>query len=251
MPDLVFSNVALAALFLSLGGLLKGATGAGAPVLAIPALAMLFDVKLAVAIMMVPNLLTNVWQLNKYKQSLLPNRFVLSFSLSGATGAIFGSWLLATLSQTILSLVVAFGVFGFIAFRLFRSSWVLAYQSALKISLPVGLVAGTMQGASGMSAPISLSFLNAMQLERAVFVSSISVYFIAMTLVQIPALMLLGIMKPHHFLFGAIAMIPIIMFMPAGQKLMDRISRETFDRIMLLLLFCLAVKLLVDNLLLI
>jgi len=195
----------------------------------------------------VPNLLTNIWQLNKYKQSLLPRQFIWSYSLAGASGALLGSWFLATLPQTILSQVVACSVFGFIVFRLIRSGWVLAYKSALKMCVPIGLVAGTLQGASGISAPISLSFFNAMQLERSVFVSSISVYFIAMTIVQIPALMLLDIMKLHHFIFGAIAMIPIVLFMPVGQKLIERFSHDTFDRIMLLVLFCLGVKLLIDN----
>jgi len=188
-----------------------------------------------------------VWQLNKYRQSLLPGRFIWSFSSAGAAGALLGTWFLATLPQSTLSLVVAAGVFGFIIFRLARSNWVLAYNTALKICIPVGLVAGTMQGASGISAPVSLSFFSAMQLERKAFVSSISVYFIAMTLIQIPALMSLGIMKPRHFLIGSIAMIPIILFMFIGQQLMERFSRNTFDRIMLLLLFFLAIKLVIDN----
>lgn len=237
----------LAAVFLSLGGLVKGATGAGAPVLAIPALAMLYDVKLAVAIMMVPNLVTNIWQLHQHHKNLLPNQFVWSFALSGAFGALMGSWFLATLPQSTLSFIVAIGVFAYVAFRLLRSTWVLSYSYALKICIPVGLVAGTLQGASGISAPISLSFFNAMRLERAVFIASISVYFIAMTLVQIPALMALGIMHAVHFLSGTLALIPILLFMPVGQMLARRFSRDLFDRIMQVLLLCLAIKLMIDN----
>jgi len=247
MTDIIISNFALAALFLALGGLIKGATGAGAPVLAIPALAMLYDVKFAVAIMMVPNLLTNIWQLRQYRQHLLPDQFVWSFAISGAAGALVGSWFLATLSPSALSLIVAFGVFAYVAFRLLRSTWVLEYASALKICIPVGLVAGTLQGASGISAPISLSFFNAMRLERATFISSISVYFIAMTLVQIPALMALGIMRTEHFFSGALALLPIVLFMPIGQALAQKFSRNTFDRIMLILLLCLAIKLVIDS----
>ena len=47
----------------SLGGILKGATGAGAPIITIPVIAAFYDVRIAVIIMVIPNLLTNIGQL--------------------------------------------------------------------------------------------------------------------------------------------------------------------------------------------
>ena len=47
---------------LGVGGILKGATGVGAPLIAIPALALIFDVPTAIAIFSIPNLLTNALQ---------------------------------------------------------------------------------------------------------------------------------------------------------------------------------------------
>ena len=61
------SAIAIVFVCLALGGILKGATGAGAPILAVPALAMLFDVQFAVAIMVMPNLLTNAWQAWRFR----------------------------------------------------------------------------------------------------------------------------------------------------------------------------------------
>ena len=49
--------IIVAFLSLGLGGILKGATGAGAPLVAVPALALLFDVPTAIAIFSLPNLL--------------------------------------------------------------------------------------------------------------------------------------------------------------------------------------------------
>ena len=43
-----------------LGGTLKGATGAGAPIITIPVIAAFYDVRIAVIIMVIPNLLTNI-----------------------------------------------------------------------------------------------------------------------------------------------------------------------------------------------
>ncbi len=54
-------GVILAIVGLALGGMLKGATGAGAPLIAVPVMAMYFDVPMAVTVFAVTNLLANVW----------------------------------------------------------------------------------------------------------------------------------------------------------------------------------------------
>ena len=86
-------SLIIAILLFALAGMIKGAIGAGAPVLVIPVLAMLYDVKIAIAAMMVPNLVTNIWQVWQYKKHLLPKRLVWSFALAGGLGTGFGSWL--------------------------------------------------------------------------------------------------------------------------------------------------------------
>jgi len=241
-------TLAIAILVFALGGTLKGAIGAGTPVLVIPVLAMLYDVKLAVAVMMVPNLVTNIWQVWRYRKSLLPKRLVWSFALAGGAGAGFGSWILATLPPSWLSLTLAATVLAYVIFRLIRTNWVLSYVKAVKLSVPVGIVAGTLQGATGISAPVSVSFFNALQLQRPVFIASISVYFIAMTVVQIPALMSLQILTVERFLLGIAALIPMVACMPLGELLAKKFSRNTFDRAVLTLLVCLALKLAYDGL---
>lgn len=55
---MIFDNlptVAAVAFCLLLGGILKGATGAGAPLLAVPAIALLFDVPFAIVVMVIPD----------------------------------------------------------------------------------------------------------------------------------------------------------------------------------------------------
>ena len=63
MINLDFQTVIIMIVAFALGGLVKGATGAGSPVIAIPVLTVFFDAKLAVAIMAVPNLFSNLVQI--------------------------------------------------------------------------------------------------------------------------------------------------------------------------------------------
>ena len=53
-------------------GILKGATGAGVPIITVPVISAFYDVRIAVVIMVIPNVLTNVHQLYIYRKSILP-----------------------------------------------------------------------------------------------------------------------------------------------------------------------------------
>ena len=241
-----WTTLAIAFLCLAGGGLLKGATGAGAPILAVPALAMMFDVRFAVVVMMVPNLLTNVLQAWRFRDARPPARFVWTFSIAGAAGVVVGTVMLAAFPAEYLSLVVAGGVAVYIVVRLSRPDWIIGPALANRLSLPAGLAAGVLQGASGVSAPVSLTFLNAMRLERPVFIATVSVFFAMMTVLQLPMLALTGIMSWQGLAISFAAMMPILAFMPVGSALARRFSRETFDRAILMLLSALALKLVFD-----
>lgn len=247
---MTFEYYELAIVFacLAAGGILKGATGAGAPIFAVPALAMLFNVKFAVVVMLMPNLLTNAWQGWRFRAHRLPNAFIWSFAGAGALGVLVGTMMLAFLSQELLSLIVAGAVFLYIALRFARPHWHIAYDLGRKLSFPAGLAAGVLQGASGVSAPASLTFLNAMKLERPIFISTVSIFFATITLLQSAALGYLGIFHARDAIISLAAMIPIFAFMPVGAALARKMSKDAFDRAILVLLGILALKLVYDAL---
>jgi uncharacterized protein len=228
---------------------LKGATGAGAPIIAVPALAMMVDVRFAVTVMLVPNLVTNLVQGWTYRSRLLAPGFVLAFAGGGAAGALLGSWLLAAVPGHFLTLGVALAVAAYIALRLLHPGWTLAYEAARRLALPVGGLGGLLQGASGVSAPVSISFLNAMRLERPVFIATISLFFAAMGSVQIPALALFGVLTRERLLVSALALAPLLAGMPLGARLARQVSPRVFDRFILVLLGALALKLAADAIL--
>lgn len=235
-----------AILSLALGGIVKGATGAGAPVVAVPVLALFYGVDFAVTTMMVPNLLSNVWQGWAYRHDRLPGRFSYVFGAAGMAGAGAGTWLLATLSPDLLKLAVACIVVLYIVFRLARPGWRLALRAGVALAGPVGFLGGMMQGAAGMSGPVSITFLNALGLERRVFIGTIALFFVAMSLAQVPTLFALGIMTGERFVISCGALLVTGLFMPVGSFLARHVSKESFDRMLLVLLAVIAAKILYD-----
>lgn len=231
---------------LAAGGVLKGATGAGIGLVAIPIMAMLVDVRFALVVMLVPNLLTNIWQMWRYRDASLPGRFSLTFALGGAAGVIVGSYLLASLPDRMLLIFVAIGVFLYGGLRILRPDTMLSFALASRLSLPVGITAGVLQGLSGLSSPVSLSFLNFMRLGRRSFISAASVFFAVMAVAQIAGLALTGILTVRGMVLSTLAMLPVLLFLPLGTALGRRISPRNFDLVVLALLNILALKLVYD-----
>ena len=237
------SNVLYIFLGFALGGLLKGATGAGAPLIAVPLLSLFYSVPLAVTVFAMPNLTSNIWQAWHNRSNLLPLKFVVLFAIGGMTGAAIGTYMLTTVPGGILKLIAAAAVFCYIGFRLAKPHWVLSLALASGIVLPIGTIAGILQGAAGLSAPVSITFLNAMKLERRQFIATISVFFLAMVFAQLPLMIYYGLMTKERFILSCLAIIPLITFMPVGAFLARHISREAFDKIILAVLGVLAIRL--------
>ena len=235
-------------LALALGGIMKGATGAGAPVIAIPVTAAFYDVETAVVVMMAPNLLTNLFQIWRFRAHNLTGPFTWRFAIAGAIGALIGTVLLAVVHGDALMLVMAASVIGYVVLRLLRPGFRLPLATANRFAAPVALTGGVLQGATGVSAPIAVTYLNAMALDRMAFIPTVSAFFAAMAFVQIPMQGALGIMTWTGAAVSLTALIPLVLFMPVGNWLGKRMSRTTFDRAILVLLVGLAAKLIFDAL---
>ncbi|WP_102107070.1 sulfite exporter TauE/SafE family protein [Oceaniglobus roseus] len=229
---------------LALGGILKGATGMGAPVVAIPVMAAFFDVRLAVVLMVLPNLCTNLTQLWTWR-ARRPDRLAWSFAIAGGIGALLGTFLLVSVPARALTLTVALAVLGYVGLRLAKADFHLPEPLARRLSPPAGIAAGLLQGAAGISAPVSVSFLNAIRMERGRFIPTISLFFTAMCVTQLPTLIGFGLYDLHMVVLSALALVPLLGFMPVGARLARSISARAFDRLTLSVLVVLAIKLIV------
>ena len=241
--------VIIIAIFIAfaLGGILKGATGAGAPIVTIPVMAAFYDVRIAVIIMVIPNLLTNIGQLYQFRKTILPRFFTISFALGGGIGAFLGTILLVNLPIKILTLSVACIVIIYILLKLIVPSWKLNYIKAKKLVFLMGAGGGILQGSAGLSAPISITFLNSMKLERNQFIPTISVYFGVMSIFQMPTLYYYDFLNLETIIMSCISTIVLMAFMPFGSWIAKSISKDSFDKITLILLGFIALRIIYLN----
>ncbi|MEM5491672.1 sulfite exporter TauE/SafE family protein [Hoeflea sp. AS16] len=245
-PNISFTDswgLAAIAVAMILGGILKGATGAGIPIIAVPVIAAVYDVKVAVAVMVLPNLISNVWQIYKFRHFAAEPGFCWQLGIFGAIGAGIGTIALAELPSGFLNLCMAGIVIAYILLRLLKPSARLSMARARKAVAVVSLLGGILQGAVGVSAPVAVTFLNAMKLARPVFIFTISVFFASMAFVQIPTQIHYGLLTWDIALLGLLAFIPLFAALPVGDWIGRRISPAVFDALILGFLAVLALRL--------
>ncbi len=237
-------TLTIVGLAFAMGGILKGATGVGAPLIAVPVMTSFVDIRFAVAVFVVPNLVINLIQSAIYRRALHNKLFLSILCLSASLGAFVGSLILYRASGGVLEIVMAGLVMFYVGFRLYKPKWQLSMRMAHKLSMPMGFLAGFLQGTFGISAPATLTFLNAIKFERTEFIVIVSVFFMTMSLIQLPTLYYLGLMQGKHLIFGFLAVIPLLGFMPVGAFLLRHASPNLFDKVILVILVGVAIQLL-------
>lgn len=228
------------------GGILKGAIGAGAPVLVVPVMSIYFGVPYAVAAFTLPAIASNIWQGWHYRHSLEDAGFLWRLTLGAGIGAFLGTVLLANLPGELLSLVVGVLALCYVGFKLFKPGWSLPYETARRLAAPAGFTAGVLQGAAGISAPVSVTFMHAANLGRLRFIGSISIFFLGMSCVQLPSQIGLGVMDRQIFLFSLMGCVPLFLGMPIGAWLVKRFGVKLFDRLIMTLLVVISVTLIAE-----
>ena len=241
-------NFAAMALALGVGGLVKGATGMGLPIVALPILAAFLGVQHAVALICFPVLVTNLWQVFRLRADFWAADFLPRLMLGGLVGIALGTVIIASVPERSLSLALALVVLLYVGLRLTRPQLVLSRAHGLTFAVPAGLAAGLLQGATGIGSPVGATYIHAMRLGRTAHVFALSAMFLLFAVVQIPALAIAGVLTPKVALEGAFAVLPALMMLPVGSWLASHLSQAMFDRLVLALLLVVALQMLVRNL---
>ena len=235
---MTLESALLMLLALGAGAVVKGATGMGLPLIALPVLTAVFGLQHAVGLMTIPLIVTNAWQVWRFRTEAGSPRmaFLPWFLVGGALGIMLGTWALTSLPERLLVLVLGVILLAYVALRLATPHWALSPAMARRFGPLAGLGGGTLQGATGISAPIGVTFIHAMGMDRAAHVYAVSAMFLLFSLVQLPALFVAGVMRPLWMLQGLLALVPILLFMPIGQWASGGLSRRAFDRMILVFL---------------
>ena len=154
--NLDFQTLLILCLAFALGGLVKGATGAGSPVIAIPVLAVFIDAKLAVALMAIPNLFSNLIQIHQYKDTKKNPKLAFNLAVFGTLGCLFGTVFFVSTSTRTIELVVALVTILYVISSITGNSVKLSMQIAKSVAPAIGIVGGSFKVPAEYQRPLLL-----------------------------------------------------------------------------------------------
>ncbi|MEH2921516.1 sulfite exporter TauE/SafE family protein [Samsonia erythrinae] len=213
-----------------LAGIVKGVIGLGLPTIAMGLLTVVMPPASAASLLIIPSLVTNIWQL-----FIGPAFFRLIKRLWGLIAGIFIGTLFSVLpgltstsswTEAALGIVlIMYGLWGLIATKLPSPGKAEKWLSPL-----VGYLTGAITAATGVFVIPAVPYLQSLQLNKDDLVQSLGLAFTASTLALAMHLSLDSKLDHVDYALSAIALIPAIAGMYAGQYLRKLISELAFRR---------------------
>lgn len=242
--------VLLAALFFGclLGGFVKGVSGSGLPQIAVPLIALSKDVPTAVALVQLPALSINLFQvrLRGHPASAVLRHWPLVLMLFGAT--IVGVGMLSAAPPALLFAFMGALTLASVAFLMLKPQFSLPARLRIPVGLGLSLAAGVSAGLSSLAGPFLIPYFLSLQLPRDVFVSVISLCYIAGIIPTVVFFLYWDIVPLHLFALSLLGIVPALAGMWCGNALRARIDEMQFRRIVLVMLCASGAALLVKAL---
>jgi uncharacterized membrane protein YfcA len=218
--------VVVAAAF-SLAGLVKGVTGLALPTVGIGLLSLAMPPAHAAALIVVPALITNVWQmisgpgLGSLVRRLWPMQL----------GTWAGATLMAGSETAFASAALGIALIAYEAFGLMNARvphvpvWTEWWLGTL-----VGGATGFITAATGVFVIPAVPYLQALGLEREEFMQALGLSFTVSTIALAWSLVGAGTLNLGTGLYSLLALVPALAGMIAGQHLLRVMRPETFRR---------------------
>jgi uncharacterized membrane protein YfcA len=221
--------VFIAAVFLLAGGV-KGVLGLGLPTVGMGLLSIVMTPAQAAGILVIPALITNIWQV-ALGPTLLPlvRRFALmivatvigTFSTVGFLTTSSGSTATATLG----AVLAAYGIYGLVGARLeIRPRW------ERWLSPFVGFATGMLNGATGIFVLPTAPYLTSLRLDKEELVQIVGINAFICPLALAAALMAHGELRIEVAGSWVVALVCSLAGMYVGQIVRQRTAEQVFRR---------------------
>lgn len=222
----------------------KGAIGLGFPTIATPLLALATDVRTAVVVLLLPNIVMDGIQVVRQPGRLAAARRHAPLVATGVAGTVAGTQFLAVVSARALLALLGSVVLAGVLVSLARPAWRLPPRWEPVASPVVGLFAGVLGGITNVpGTPLALYF-HALGLPKVEFVRAVALTFLALKVTQFGAVWQVGLMDGRllRLSLGATA-VGLVAFR-AGLWAQDRVPAAVFSRAVLVFLGVLGVAML-------
>lgn len=232
----------IAAAFL-LAGFVKGVIGLGLPTVSMGLLAVAMAPAHALAIVIVPAILTNIWQtfVGPYflgiVKRLWPLLLGLVVGLRLNADMMTGPY--ARYGTALIGILLV--IYAIVSLR--RFVFTVKPRDEKWIGGVIGLITGVISAATGVQVVPSMPYLQALGMKKDELIQALGVFFTVATLVQAFNLTAAGVLDQSTALPGVIALAASFTGMAVGQSVRTRLEPEAFRRWFLISMILLGIYL--------
>jgi uncharacterized membrane protein YfcA len=231
------------ALVFLLAGFVKGVIGLGLPTVSMGLLAVAMAPAQALAIVIVPGVLTNIWQTfaGPYFRSIVKRLWPLLLGLAVGirlnAGMMTGPY--ARYGTVLIGVLLV--TYAIVSLRNFVLT--IKPKNEQWIGGVIGLTTGVISAATGVQVVPSMPFMQALGMKKDELIQALGVFFTVATLVQAFNLSAAGILDESTALPGVIALASSFTGMAIGQTVRTRLEPESFRRWFLISMILLGIYL--------
>jgi uncharacterized protein len=222
-----------------IAGVVKGVIGLGLPTVSLALLIVALDLPTAMALLLVPSFVTNLWQsaVGGNARGILYRLW--PFLVMATVTVWIGVDALTRLNPSLLTallgaLLVTYSVMNLGGIRLTIPARYEVWAGPL-----IGSANGVLTGMTGSFVVPGVMFLQAIGLSRDLLIQAMGMLFTVSTLALAAALQQANFLTVGHGVLSAIAVLPAIVGMIAGQRVRKSLSEQRFRTVFFVALFLL------------
>jgi uncharacterized membrane protein YfcA len=246
---LSFPDIAILIAVFVLAGFVKGAIGLGLPTIAMGLLGAWFSPATAAAILILPALLTNVWQMAAGPNLVaIVRRHVLMYVFA-ILGTLLAIGIITNANTRVATALLGLVLISYAVVGLSGWRFVIRGKSEFWLGQIVGLVSGILNGATGVFVIPSAPFLQAVHRDKDEFVQAIAVSAFVFAVALALGLGLNSALDSTTLVSGTVALVAAIGGMMVGQALRARLASAVFQNAVFAGLLALGVTMVVRGVL--
>ena len=211
-------------------GLVKGVIGLGLPMVSLALLTAILGPKPAMALLLLPSFVTNVWQGMVGGEFLSITRRLWTLLVAVCIATWLGVHVLATADTALLSalLGVVLGIYSALGFV--RPRVPSLGKSEIWLSPMIGGINGILTGMTGSFVVPGVLYLQALALPRETLIQAMGILFTVSTVALAISLSDQRLLSIELGVLSTGAIIPAMIGMELGQRVRQRLSEATFRK---------------------
>lgn len=223
----------------------KGVIAFGFPIVATPLLAMVVEVKTAIALSIVPNIVMDALQVRRRGGDLWPTaRRVAVLLAFGFVGTVVGTRSLVVMPPALALAILAVVVLGFVGLNVSGATFRVPARAERWLSPPVGFAAGFLGGVTNVPGTLLVLYFHALGMSKHDFVRSVALCFMSYKVVQLVTVASYGLLT-WPLLGGSVALTVVgLGAFWLGLRVQDALPERIFNRAVLVFLTLLGLSLL-------